>query len=208
VTEPARKALSAVYRTGGRFGAAHLVDVLLGGDTARIRSLGHQQLGVHGIGRELDREQWRALFRQLSARGYLLSAPDGHGGLQFGADELVRPLLRGESRLEMRLPPPARERRLRPGDAVIGRDSSPGGPATGHADPALLAALKAWRLEQARQQRLPPYVVFHDRTLIAIAERRPTDLEELGGLTGIGQAKLASYGEAVLALVRLHPAPT
>jgi ATP-dependent DNA helicase RecQ len=190
VTEPARKALSAVYRTGGRFGAAHLVDVLLGGDTARIRSLGHDQLGVYGIGRELDRLQWRSLFRQLTARGYLVAGADGHGGL---------PLLRGESRLEVRLPPPARERRR--GQAPSGT-ATPTAGAESAADPDLLAALKAWRLEQARQQRLPPYVVFHDRTLVAIAERRPTGLDELAGLTGIGNAKLASYGEAVLEVVR------
>ncbi len=204
VTEPARKALSAVYRTGGRFGAAHLVDVLLGGDTVRIRSLGHDRLGVYGIGRELDRGQWRTLFRQLAARGYLVSTPDGHGGLTFGPDELVRPLLRGEGRLEMRLPPPARERRSARSEGGPG----PGATSTGNADPDLLAALKAWRLEQARQQGLPPYVVFHDRTLVAIAERHPSDPEELAGITGIGRAKLARYGEAVLDLVRRHHAPT
>ncbi|MDM7952238.1 MAG: DNA helicase RecQ [Cyanobium sp. CZS 25K] len=198
VTEPARKALSAVYRTGGRFGAAHLVDVLLGGETARIRSLGHHQLGVYGIGRELDRGQWRSLFRQLTARGYLVAAADGHGGLQFGQDALVKPLLRGESRLEVRLPAPARVRRG--GAALSGAVTTAA--AADSADPDLLAALKAWRLEQARKQRLPPYVVFHDRTLVSIAERRPTALEELAGLTGIGRAKLASYGEAVLEVVR------
>jgi ATP-dependent DNA helicase RecQ len=203
VTEAARKALSAVYRTGGRFGAAHLVDVLLGGDTARIRSLGHDRLGVYGIGGELDRGQWRTLFRQLTARGYLVSPPDGHGGLSFGPDALVRPLLRGEVRLAMRLPPPARERRGERSLEATGAANR----ASGNADPQLLAALKAWRLEQARQQGLPPYVVFHDRTLIAIAERRPTALDELSGISGIGQAKLASYGEEVLALVRRHPAP-
>ncbi len=204
VTEPARKALSAVYRTGGRFGAAHLVDVLLGGETARIQSLGHDQLGVHGIGKELDRGQWRSLFRQLSARGFLVPAADGHGGLQFGDDALVRPLLRGETRLEIRLPPAAKERR----GAAAGAGA--GGAPTGGADnvdAGLVAALKAWRLEQARQQGLPPYVVFHDRTLIAIAERRPTALEDLAGITGIGKAKLASYGEAVLAVVGSQTAP-
>ena len=204
VTEPARKALSAVYRTGGRFGAAHLVDVLLGGQTARIRSLGHDQLGVHGIGKELDRGQWRSLFRQLTARGYLVAAADGHGGLQFGADALVKPLLRGESRLEIRLPAASKDRRSA---ATVGGDGAITAATADNSDPGLLAALKAWRLEQARQQGLPPYVVFHDRTLIAIAERRPTALEHLSGITGIGRAKLTSYGEAVLAVVRGQPPP-
>ena len=203
VTEPARKALSAVYRTGGRFGAAHLVDVLLGGETARIRSLGHDQLGVHGIGKELDRGQWRSLFRQLTARGYLVAAADGHGGLQFGDDALVRPLLRGDIRLEIRLPAAAKDRR----GAAAGGGGGGGATVADNADPGLLTALKAWRLEQARQQGLPPYVVFHDRTLIAIAECRPTALEDLAGITGIGRAKLASYGEAVLAVVRSQTAP-
>jgi ATP-dependent DNA helicase RecQ len=103
----------------------------------------------------------------------------------------------------MRLPPPARERRGEGALVAAGAAHQ----ATGNADPQLLAALKAWRLEQARQQGLPPYVVFHDRTLIAIAERRPTALEELSGISGIGQAKLASYGEAVLEVVGRHPAP-
>lgn len=203
VTEPARKALSAVHRTGARFGAAHLVDVLLGAGSARVRSLGHDRLSVHGIGGELDRLQWRSLFRQLIARGYLVTDREGHGGLSFGPVELVRPLLRGESRLEIRLPPPARERRR-------GTTSPAGTPPASErldasADPGLLAALKAWRLEQARQQQLPPYVVFHDRTLLAIAERRPQCLGDLAGISGIGNAKLASYGEAVLELIRRQP---
>jgi ATP-dependent DNA helicase RecQ len=182
VTEPARKALSAVYRTGGRFGAAHLVDVLLGGQTARIRSLGHDQLGVYGIGKELDRGQWRSLFRQLTARGYLVAAADGHGGLQFGADALVKPLLRGESRLEIRLPAASRDRRSA---AAVGGDGGTTAATADNADPGLLAALKAWRLEQARRQGLPPYVVFHDRTLIEIAGGRPASLAELGRVAGV-----------------------
>ncbi len=205
LTEPARKALSAVYRTGARFGAAHLVEVLLGADTARIRQLGHDQLGVHGIGKELDREQWRVLFRQLTAQGYLVPDAEGHGGLRFGPEELVRPLLRGEQRLEGRRPPAARERRRGGRAEAAGSPAERDSPFQG--DAALLTALKAWRLEQARQQKLPPYVVFHDRTLMAIAEQDPTSLEALGAITGIGRAKLVSYGEAVLALLERHRSP-
>jgi ATP-dependent DNA helicase RecQ len=106
----------------------------------------------------------------------------------------------------MRLPPPARERRGGRGERTAGQDAIGGAPSSGRGDPDLLAALKAWRLEQARHQGLPPYVVFHDRTLIAIAERRPMDPEDLEGITGIGRAKLARYGEAVLEVVRRHPA--
>jgi ATP-dependent DNA helicase RecQ len=113
-------------------------------------------------------------------------------------------LLRGESRLEIRLPAASRDRRSA---AAVGGDGGTTAATADNADPGLLAALKAWRLEQARRQGLPPYVVFHDRTLIAIAERRPTALEHLAGISGIGKAKLTSYGEAVLAVVRGQTAP-
>jgi ATP-dependent DNA helicase RecQ len=199
LTEPARKALSAVYRTGSRFGAAHLIDVLLGGETARIRQLGHDQLSVYGIGRELDRGQWRSLFRQLLALGYLVSDSETKGGLRFGEEGLVRPLLRGESSLALRLAPPSKERRRSAASASAA--SAPAGMAPEEVDPALLEALKNWRREQAREQAVPPYVVFHDRTLLEIAGRRPCDLESLGRVAGIGQAKLDRYGEALLALL-------
>lgn len=184
----AQKALSAVYRTGQRFGAGHVVDVLLGGNTERIRSLGHDQLSVYGIGKELDRGQWRALLRQLVSLGALHSPEDAKGGLCFGPPELVQPLLRGEQELELVLPPPAKEQRRRsiPSDAAVAAD-----------DP-LLAALKSWRREQAREQGVPPYVVFHDRTLVELAAQRPASLSELAGVSGIGNAKRERYGTALL----------
>ena len=184
----AQKALSAVYRTGQRFGAGHVVDVLLGGNTERIRSLGHDQLSVYGIGKELDRGQWRALLRQLVSLGALHSPEDAKGGLCFGPPELVQPLLRGEQELELVLPPPAKEQRRRsiPSDAAVAAD-----------DP-LLAALKSWRREQAREQGVPPYVVFHDRTLVELAAQRPASLSALAGVSGIGNAKRERYGTALL----------
>ncbi|MCP9928737.1 DNA helicase RecQ [Cyanobium sp. CH-040] len=198
VTVPAQKLLSAVVRTGQRFGAAHVVDVLLGGSTEKIRQFGHQDLSVYGIGRELDREQWRTLVRQLTGLGHLQPVPEGKGGLQLGRPELVRPLLRGETSLELPLPPPRQERRRR------GRPAS-GGPALvepADGDQQLLQALKAWRREQAQQQGVPPYVVFHDRTLLELAACRPRDLEGLSQVGGIGAAKLERYGEAVLSVLR------
>jgi ATP-dependent DNA helicase RecQ len=205
VTEVARKALSAVFRTGQRFGAAHVVDVLLGGDTARIRELGHQQLSVYGIGKELDRGQWRSLFRQLTSQGYLVSDEASHGGLRLGEADRVKPLLRGEASLALRLAPPAKERRR--GGAAGGSGSGSGG-ATGsgalpeNVDASLLAALKAWRLQQARDQAVPPYVVFHDRTLLEIAARLPADLDALSQVSGVGAAKLERYGQAVLQVLQ------
>jgi ATP-dependent DNA helicase RecQ len=211
LTEPARKALSTVYRTGSRFGAAHLIDVLLGGDTVRIRQLGHERLSVHGIGRELDRGQWRSLFRQLVALGYLVSDSEAKGGLRFGEETLVRPLLRGETSLALRLAPPAKERRSRSAapSGQTGRSAAAGGGGeqSEAVDDELLGALKAWRREQAREQGVPPYVVFHDRTLVEIAARCPADLASLGDVSGVGRAKLERYGEALLRLLRNEQAP-
>jgi ATP-dependent DNA helicase RecQ len=173
------------------------VDVLLGGDTARIRELGHGDLSVYGIGRELERGQWRSLIRQLVAKGYLVSDPENRG-LHFGPDSLVKPLLRGEASLVLRLPPPAKQRR------------QPGGGERAAVAPVLelaeegrerFAALRSWRLEQARSQGVPPYVVFHDRTLMEIAAREPATLAELATVAGVGQAKLDRYGESVLQLL-------
>ncbi|WP_411872655.1 DNA helicase RecQ [Vulcanococcus limneticus] len=199
LTEPCRKALSGVFRTGQRFGAAHVIDVLLGADTARIRELGHGSLSVYGIGKELDRGQWRALFRQLVARGYLVSDSEARGGLRFGEESLVRPLLRGEVGLALRLPPPAKERRrAAPGE----RQPSGAGVELEGPGQRRFEALRSWRLQQAREQGVPPYVVFHDRTLIEIAAREPLSLEALASVAGVGQAKLDRYGEAVLAVLR------
>ncbi|QPN68691.1 DNA helicase RecQ [Synechococcus sp. CBW1006] len=206
VTVAAQKLLSAVHRTGHRFGAAHLVDVLLGASTERIRSLGHDALSVYGIGTELDKEQWRALIRQLCALGLLEPVPEGHGGLRWGAEAAVRPVLRGETPLELPLPPPRRERRR-----SSGRSSSAAAAAStdwGEADPQLAAALKSWRTDQARQQGVPPYVVFHDRTLLELAARRPSTLAELGSVGGIGAAKLERYGTALLELLASSASPS
>jgi ATP-dependent DNA helicase RecQ len=194
VSVPVQKLLSAVYRTGQRFGAAHVVDVLLGASTEKIRQLGHDQLSVYGIGRDLDRGQWRALVRQLLSREVLHAPAEAKGGLCFGAEERVRPLLRGEQRLELALPAPRRERRR-----SMVESAAP--PLDGEVDAPLLARLKEWRREQARVQGVPPYVVFHDRTLVEVAARQPRDLDALAQVSGIGAAKLERYGEAVLAVI-------
>jgi ATP-dependent DNA helicase RecQ len=199
LTVPAQKLLSAVVRTGQRFGAAHVVDVLLGGSGERVRQLGHDQLSVHGIGHELDRGQWRTLVRQLTGLGYLRPVPDGRGGLQLGPPEMVRPVLRGERRLELPLPPPQKERR-RAGSAAAGTGLAAGD--EGNVDQDLVEALRTWRREQASQQGVPPYVVFHDRTLLELVQRRPASLAELAGVSGIGAAKLERYGEDLLAVLR------
>jgi len=164
--------------------------------------LGHESLTVYGVGKELDRAQWRTLFRQLTSLGFLVPDAEGHGGLRLGSDDLTRPLLRGERRLELRLAPARAERRKdRRGPAAAARMQAA---EAAEADADLLSALKTWRRELARSQGVPPYVVFHDRTLLEIAAQRPATLDALGGIIGVGQAKLARYGTAVLSVLRGH----
>jgi ATP-dependent DNA helicase RecQ len=132
----------------------------------------------------------------------LLAPAEARGGLCFGAEERVRPLLRGEQGLELALPAPRREKRRQPRQST----GASGSPALGdwdeQVDGSLLTQLKEWRREQARLQGVPPYVVFHDRTLVEVASRRPPDMEALAQVSGIGAAKLERYGEAVLTVVR------
>jgi ATP-dependent DNA helicase RecQ len=136
------------------------------------------------------------VIRQLQSRDVLVSPAEARGGLSFGADALVRPLLRGEEPVELALPDPTpsgrRSRRPTSGTTAAGT-----GAAIDPGDP-LLAALKAWRLAQAREQGVPPYVVFHDRTLLELTGQRPLTLEQLSAVGGIGRAKLERYGEALL----------
>ena len=192
-TDVARKALSVIYRTGQRFGAVHLIDVLRGHVTDRVTQWDHDKLPVFGIGADLDEQTWRGVFRQLVALGYALPDHDAYGGLRL--THAARPVLKGEQSVEMRRAAPrkgklARSRRTAPG-AVL----QP-------ADEGLLAQLKAWRTRQAREQSVPPYVVFHDSTLTAIAASQPRDMEALAVIPGLGVKKLERYGSALLEVLR------
>jgi ATP-dependent DNA helicase RecQ len=189
-TEAARKALSCIYRTEQRFGAVHLIDVLLGRATERVSQWNHDKLAVFGIGADLDEPTWRSVFRQLVALGYARPDHDAFGGLRLTAAS--RPVLKGEQQVEMR------RQVLRKGKGAKAR--SPGAAADSLLEP-LLARLKAWRTEQAREQSVPPYVVFHDSTLSAIAAARPRDLDALSAIAGIGAKKLERYGPALLQLL-------
>ena len=195
-TDAARKALSAIYRTGQRFGAVHLIDVLRGNASERVTKWDHDRLPVFGIGKDLDENTWRGVFRQLVALGYAAPDHDAYGGLRL--TEAARAVLKGEVGVEMRRVVPrakaSRSRRTAPGAAP--------GTALRPADEGLLAALKAWRMREAREQGVPPYVVFHDSTLAAIAALKPKDLEALGAIGGIGAKKLERYGAALLELLR------
>jgi ATP-dependent DNA helicase RecQ len=194
-TEAARKALSAIYRTGQRFGAMHVIDVLRGKQGERVARWNHGELSVFGIGADLDETAWRGVFRQLVALGYAHVDHAAHGALKLS--EASRPVLKGEQRVELRR---LRERlTVRRKEKITGpagaADLKPG-------DLALLDALKAWRTTEARTQGVPAYVILHDSTLAEIARRRPRNPDGLAAVSGIGAKKLERYGAALLALVQ------
>ena len=191
-TQAAQMALSCVYRTGQRFGVGHLIDVLLGKMTAQVEKFRHQSLSTFSIGQALSQAQWSSVYRQLVAGGYLEADMEAYGGLRL--TEIARPVLRGESEVWLRRDAePARakiskaERSARVREAFAGANDDP-----------LWQILKAKRLELAREQGVPPYVIFHDSTLLEILNRRPATLDELAQIGGVGQAKLARYGDEFL----------
>ena len=194
-TEAARKALSCAYRTEQRFGAAHLIDVLRGADTAKVRQFGHQSVSTYGIGGDLDAKQWRGVFRQLVSAGLLEPDIEGHGALRLTAE--ATPLLRGERRLQLRAEPPKRERRRNQTHGTV-RMAPPAVDLPPDASARFLA-LRRWRAEAARAQNVPAYVIFHDATLRSIAIESPGDLDALAGIGGVGASKLERYGREVIA---------
>jgi len=195
-TEVAQKALSCVYRTGQRFGVNYLVDVLLGKSNERMQRFRHDTISTFGIGTELDARQWRSVFRQLVARGLLGVDLEGHGGLHL--TELSRDVLRGRESLWLRkdAAPDKRPRTKRSAAAML-----EGGEVR---DEALWEALRAHRLSLARSQGVPPYVIFHDSALLEMTRTRPTSLEALAGIGGVGQVKLERYGDSFLEVLRAH----
>ncbi|MDO8810541.1 MAG: DNA helicase RecQ [Gallionella sp.] len=194
-TQAAQMALSCVYRTGQRFGVGHLIDVLLGKETAKIEQFRHRQLSTFGIGKELAQAQWSSVYRQLVAAGLLNVDMEAYGGLRL--TEAARPVLRGEQEVWLRRDVAPAKRRATKEE----RDARRRQPFTGANEDPLWQALKAKRMELAREQGVPPYVIFHDSTLLEILKHRPGSLNELGQISGIGQAKLARYGDAFLQVV-------
>ncbi len=190
-TEAARKALSCVYRVGSRFGVKHVVEVLRGADTERIRQLGHDRLSTYGIGQEFSDAEWTSIIRQLIHRGYLYQDIANYSVLKL--TEAARPLLKGEARLELARP------RIREKAAA----RAPKSPiALAAVDLSLFEALRALRRRLAEVQGVPPYVVFGDVTLVEMCRLKPQSDAELLGITGVGQVKLARYGAAFLAVIR------
>ena len=190
-TLAAQKALSVIYRTGQRFGAVHLADVLRGTGNERVMRWDHHRLPVFGIGADLDEAEWRNVFRQLVGLGLAEVDHAAHGALKLAATS--RPVLRGEARVEMRRAVP---RSRLPRKA---RNAPPADLPTAAHD--LLARLKAWRMQEARAQAVPAYVILHDSTLAEIARQRPPDRTALAGIAGIGSRKLERYGAALLEVV-------
>jgi ATP-dependent DNA helicase RecQ len=190
-TQVAQMALSCVYRTGQRFGVGHLIDVLMGKVTPQVERFGHEKVSTFGIGKTLNQAQWSGVYRQLIAAGLLETDLSGYGGLHL--TEAARPVLKGEQEVWLRrdAEPEKRmskaERSARAKEAFEGANDDP-----------LWQALKAKRLELAREQGVPPYVIFHDSTLLEIHNRKPQTLDEMGHISGIGQAKLQKYGDAFL----------
>jgi ATP-dependent DNA helicase RecQ len=194
----AQKLLSAAYRTGQRFGAMHLIDVLVGRLTERVTQFGHDKLSVFGIGNDLNEKQWRAVVRQLVAMGHLKADSEAFGALKL--TESARGVLKGETEVMLREAAPgtrirASRAKSRRGDLAPRAETKP-------ADAPLQAALRAWRADIARQRSVPAYVVLHDSTIDGIAAARPATLNELRNIPGIGDKKLEHYGDELLALVR------
>jgi len=188
-TEPARQALSAVFRTGQRYGVGHLVDVLLGKDNEKIRSFGHQQLAVWGVGKDRSEHDWRTLFRQLVARGLADIDLEGYGGLRLS--EICRPLLRGEVTLELR-------RELKPQTAARSGGGSPASQLVRADEREQWEALRALRRKLAEEHAVPPYVIFPDSTLLEMLRSQPQSMADMGRVSGVGARKLERYGEAFL----------
>jgi len=190
-SDAAQKALSVIYRTDQRFGVGHLVDVLLGQETDKIIQFNHHQLPLFGIGTELTAKEWQSVFRQLVAGGHAIADADRFGGLVL--TEKCRPLLRGEQSIQFRKDPVQKTAKKLTKT-----------PLPEDIDIALWEALRAHRRDLAEEQGVPPYVIFHDSTLQAMAELMPSTLEAFADLPGVGIRKLDKYGQGFISVIKQH----
>ena len=190
-TTPARMVLSAAIRTEERFGSGHLIDILLGEDTEKVRSWRHDTLPTFGVGREWDRKQWQAMIRQMLGQDLLRPDPARHGALRL--TQLAGPVLKGEQFVTMRrdvLPPKGKGATRGEPKAMVAEE-----------DMGLLSALKAHRRALAQAANVPAYVVFTDKTLMEMAERRPTTVDAMAQISGVGAKKLETYGRSFLEVI-------
>jgi ATP-dependent DNA helicase RecQ len=193
-TTPVRMALSAILRTEEWFGAGHLTDILLGQTTDKIRARGHDALPTFGVGKDFARRQWQAIFRQMMGHDLIRPDPERHGALRM--TEQARPILRGEETIRLRLDTVRKATAKSEARALVSDEDAP-----------LLAALKARRRALAEAQKAPAYVIFTDRTLIEMAERRPASLDEMARISGVGATKLERYGATFLEVILGAPPP-
>ena len=197
-TQAVRKALSAILRTEEWFGAGHLIDILTGTPTDKIRARGHDRLPTFGVGTEFDKRHWQAVFRQMMGHDLIRPDPERHGALRM--TEAALPILRGEAGIELRRDTLAKAARRPAVKALVSDEDAP-----------LLSALKAKRRALAEEARVPAYVIFNDKTLIEMAETRPANLDQMARVGGVGAKKLDRYGTTFLEVIAgevtpLHPA--
>ncbi len=193
----AQQALSTVYRTGQRFGAGHLIDVLMGKVTDRMKSLGHDQLKTFGIGKDFDDKRWRSVFRQLVATGLLKVDVTGYGALLL--NESSRPILRGEQTIFFRQEVEVEKKKVAKTRSKVPLDLPEN-------RQALLDALRGLRRKLAEEQGVPSFVIFHDSTMMQLVMQWPQNREQLAQISGIGAQKLERYGTALLDVLRAHAA--
>nr|MBA3447453.1 DNA helicase RecQ [Pseudaminobacter sp.] len=193
-TEAAIMAMAAIYRTGERFGAGHVIDVLLGKPTEKVSRFGHDSQPVFGAGKDIDVKGWQSIIRQLTASGLIVVDSAAHGALTLG--EGARSVFRRERKIVLRKDAPKKPAPKRRSDSAAAD--------LPEAAQAVFDALKAERTRLAREQSVPPYVVFHDSTLRAMALEPPSSLNDMAALPGVGQAKLERYGRAFLAVLARH----
>jgi len=193
-TVPMQKLLSTIYRVDQRFGAGHVIDVLRGIDSDKVRQWRHDKLSTFGIGSEVGEAEWRAILRQAIALSLVTVDHDAYGSLKL-TDE-ARPVLKGERRIQLRqYQKPVKKRR------EAGRSKGYVEADLSSAEQAVFEKLRWWRVETARKHNVPAYVIFHDATMREIAKNRPTSLEDLRHVSGVGEKKLQTYGEEIVALI-------
>ncbi len=197
-TTPVRMALSAILRTEEWFGSGHLIDILLGNETDKIRARRHDDLSTWGIGKDWSRPQWQAIFRQMMGHDLVRPDPERHGALRM--TEAAKPILKGEAQINLRRDTIRKATRRPAVKMMVSEEDAP-----------LLSALKAKRRALAESARVPAYVIFPDRTLIEMAEKRPATLDDMARIGGVGAKKLERYGDTFLEVIAgavetVHPA--
>ena len=188
-TEAVMKALSAILRTGEYFGTGHLTDILVGTKTEKVIARGHDRLPTFGVGKDIDRHQWSAIWRQMMGHDLVRPDPERHGALRL--TEAARPILKGEEPITLRRDTIVAAKRRPAIRTLVSEEDAP-----------LLSALKAKRRALAEAQRAPAYVIFPDRTLIEMAEKRPLTLDDMAKISGVGAKKLERYGQTFLTVIR------